>query len=289
MLYSSSMGSVLALSETKPCEGKWEICHMARSDMVFSENMKPMKELHDYKVEPGDPDPRGWNVVGRDGHAVGKVRDLVVDTSAMKVRQLIVDRDTTGAGGRGEHDVMLLDIHDVEVRNDSHQVIATDSSSAQRYSSAADYERSSSRNADYDRNRSSSAGERTLTRAEEELTIGKREVSGGEARVTKHVETERVSTPVTRRREEVVVERRPVRDEMRGDASISDDEVRIPLSEEEVVVEKRPVVKEELVVGKRTVEEQDTVETDVRRERFDIDTNSSAQTRQDRGRREPNS
>ncbi len=47
----------------------------------------------------------------------------------------------------------------------------------------------------------------------------------------------------------------------------------MPLTEEEVVVEKRPVVKEELVVGKRVVEERDVVEADVRREKFDIDDN----------------
>ena len=48
---------------------------------------------------------------------------------------------------------------------------------------------------------------------------------------------------------------------------------RIPLTEEEVVVDKRAVVKEELVVGKCIVEEQETVQADVRREEFDIDRN----------------
>ncbi len=262
---------------------------MARSDKVFNDNMKPMKELHDYKVEPGDPDPRGWNVVARDGRHLGKVRDLVVDTSAMKVRQLIVDPEPDATAGRSEYDSMLLDIQDVDVRNDSRQVIANATSSEQWYAADTQYDRSSSATADYGRSPATSTGERTLTRAEEEVAIGKREVSSGEARVSKHVETERVSTPVTRRREELVVERRPVHDEQRGHASISDDEVRIPLREEEVVVEKRPVIKEEVFIGKRTVEEHDTVETDVRRERFDIDTNSTESSRQGRGRREPNS
>ena len=99
-------------------------------------------------------------------------------------------------------------------------------------------------------------------------------VSRGEARVGKHVETERVSEPVTRRREEVVIERRPVEAGARADASMSADEVRIPLTEEELVVEKRPVVKEELVVGKRVVEERDVVETELRREEFDVDSNT---------------
>jgi uncharacterized protein (TIGR02271 family) len=45
----------------------------------------------------------------------------------------------------------------------------------------------------------------------------------------------------------------------------------VPLTEEEAVVDKRAVVKEELVVGKRVVEDQKTVDADVRREEFDID------------------
>ena len=41
--------------------------------------------------------------------------------------------------------------------------------------------------------------------------------------------------------------------------------------EEEVTVDKRAVVKEELVIGKRIVEERDVVEADLRREKFDVD------------------
>jgi uncharacterized protein (TIGR02271 family) len=239
---------------------------MARSDTHSGGNLQPMKELSDFTVEPGDPDPRGWKVSGRDGRDIGKVRDLMVDTSRMKVRYLIVDLDTNAAGGPADRRSVLLDVDTVELRGETRAVIATDISSAGAYEHA-DYERAAG------------SEQRTLTRAEEELKIGKREVSSGEARIGKHVETEHVSTPVTRRREEIVTERRPVSDEVRADATISDDEVRIPLMEEEVVVEKRPVVKEELVVGKRTVEERDTVETDVRREEFDIETKATDRTR----------
>lgn len=227
-----------------------------------------MSELHDFKVEPGDPDPRGWTVVTSDGRTHGTVRDLLVDTSAMKVRYLIVDLDDSAAIA-GNSDRVLLDIDSVETHPDARQVQARDISAAHRYESESFATRE----------RPTTDGQRTLTRAEEELTIDKREVSGGEARISKHVETEHVSTPVTRRHEELVVERRPVHDEVRADATLADDEVRIPLMEEEVVVEKRPVVKEELVVGKRIVEERDTVETEVRREEFDIDTPSTTRSR----------
>ena len=111
--------------------------------------------------------------------------------------------------------------------------------------------------------------EQRLTRSEEELHVGKREVERG-ARVGKRVETEHVREPVTRRREEVFVETRPVEPGARASA-IGEGEIRVPLKEEELVVEKRPVVKEEAVIGKRVVEDREVIEDDLKRERIDID------------------
>jgi uncharacterized protein (TIGR02271 family) len=50
-----------------------------------------------------------------------------------------------------------------------------------------------------------------------------------------------------------------------------DDEVSVPLTEEEVVVEKRPVVKEEVRIRKEVVEDTEVVEEDVRREEVEVD------------------
>jgi hypothetical protein len=47
--------------------------------------------------------------------------------------------------------------------------------------------------------------------------------------------------------------------------------VRVPIVEEELVVERRPVVKEVVVIRKRAVEEQHVVEADLRRERLEVD------------------
>jgi uncharacterized protein (TIGR02271 family) len=237
-----------------------------------------MSDLSDYRIEPGDPDPRGWTVVGTDDHPMGTVVDLLVDTSAMKVRQLLVDTESDRGDGNS---LISLDVSEVDVREGERHVVARGyagqgfDTSAHRYEGA--YSSSTGR----------AAGEQRLTRSEEELAIGKREVSRGEARIGKHVETERISQPVTRRREEVVVERRPVEAGARGDADIGDAEVRIPLREEEVIVEKRPVVKEELVVGKRVVEDRDQVEAEVRREEFDIDerVDTASRDRSSRGDR----
>ena len=104
----------------------------------------------------------------------------------------------------------------------------------------------------------------------------------GEVEVRKTVETEHVRQPVTRMREEVTIERHAVEGQHSGDIDIGEDEIRIPVVEEEVVVEKRPVVKEEIIVKKHAVSEDRTVEADVRRERIDVD-DSTAHT--DRGTR----
>lgn len=124
--------------------------------------------------------------------------------------------------------------------------------------------------------------EARVTRSEEELQIGKRPVRAGEVEVRKTVETEHVREPVTRMREEVTVERHPVEANRAGDVEIGEDEIRVPVVEEEIVVEKRPVVKEEIVVKKRAVTDERTVDADVRRERIDVDDSS---LRDDRGTR----
>ena len=68
------------------------------------------------------------------------------------------------------------------------------------------------------------------------------------------------------------VERVPVEDGRRAsEDEIGEDEIVMPLTEEEIVVEKRPVVKEEIRIRKNVVEEEEVVEADVRREEVEID------------------
>ena len=53
----------------------------------------PLDELDDFKVADGDPDVRGWEVLASGGRRIGKVDDLLIDRTAMKVRYLDVDLD----------------------------------------------------------------------------------------------------------------------------------------------------------------------------------------------------
>jgi uncharacterized protein (TIGR02271 family) len=109
-----------------------------------------------------------------------------------------------------------------------------------------------------------------VQRTEEELRAGTREREAGELRVRKNVRTDRESVEVPTRHEEVSVERVPLSGEA-SEAQIGEDEVNVPVTEEEIVVSKRPVVKEEIRIRKDVVEDTVVVEEDVRREEIDVE------------------
>jgi uncharacterized protein (TIGR02271 family) len=109
-----------------------------------------------------------------------------------------------------------------------------------------------------------------VQRTEEELAAGTREREAGQLKVRKRVRTDREHIEVPTRHEEVSVERVPVEGEA-TEAEIGEDEVVVPVTEEEVVVGKRPVVKEEVRIRKDVVEDTETVEEDVRREEIEVE------------------
>jgi uncharacterized protein (TIGR02271 family) len=113
-------------------------------------------------------------------------------------------------------------------------------------------------------------GDASVTRSEEELAVGKREVTTGRLRVHKWVETEQVEAPVTLRQETVHVERQPINEVVTG-AEIGEDSVDITLHGEEAIVDKRVVAKERISVDKDVVEETETVRDTVRKEHVEVD------------------
>ncbi|HKH10104.1 MAG TPA: DUF2382 domain-containing protein, partial [Rubrobacter sp.] len=88
--------------------------------------------------------------------------------------------------------------------------------------------------------------------------------------VRKRVRTDRERVEVPTRHEEVSVERVPASGEASG-AQIGDEEVSVPVTEEEAVVGKQTVAKEEVRVRKDVVEGTEVVEEDVRREEVDVE------------------
>src|SRR3712207_5409514 len=99
-----------------------------------------------------------------------------------------------------------------------------------------------------------------VQRTEEELRAGTREREAGALRVRKRVRTDREQISVPTRHEEVSVERVPVEGRKASEVEIGEDEVVMPVTEEEVVVEKRPVVKEEIRVRKDVVRDEQIID-----------------------------
>src|SRR5215211_7722390 len=122
-----------------------------------------------------------------------------------------------------------------------------------------------------------------VQRSEEELRAGTREREAGALNVRKRVRTDREQLSVPTRHEEVSVERVPVADREASEAEIGEDEVTMPVTEEEVVTEKRPVVKEEIRVRKDVVQDEEVVEEDVRREEVDVEDATATRGRRGAG------
>jgi len=115
-------------------------------------------------------------------------------------------------------------------------------------------------------------GEQCMKVHEEELHAHKQAVQTGEVKVRKDVVTEHKTIEVPVRREEVVIERHPVSGQVASSADLRPgQEIRIPVTEEQVHVEKTPVVKEEVHVGKRTVQETEHVSGTVRKEEVKVE------------------
>ncbi|CAN5871676.1 hypothetical protein BH20GEM3_BH20GEM3_02930 [soil metagenome] len=263
----------------------------------------PLDEMDDYKVAEGDPDVRGWDVIASDGSKIGEVEHLLVDTDAMKVRYLSVERDT-GWFDTSDEPAVIVPIGAARLDREEKRVI-TDRMASTDFRTVPGYRRDAgvtreyetSVRSHYDRGTTGAAaagaagaafyegehdddnrfygrdrtgGDERITLSEEELAIGKRERQAGVVEVEKRVETEHVRETVPVMREEVTVERRPVTDGRAVDADFRDEHIRVPLTEEEVVVDKRAVAKEEVVVKKHQVEDQKTVEADLRKEHAEV-------------------
>src|SRR5688500_18214361 len=159
----------------------------------------PLNQLPGYKVADGEPDIRGWDVGASDGQRLGKVEELLVDTQANKVRYVDVDVD-------GDNRHITVPIGYARLEESRHQVLVdglgTDQLRAmptyERGGITRDYEEQVGRACNvtstaatpdfYESQAFRGDKEMRLTLNEEQLAVGKREVSGGEVNVHKHVE-----------------------------------------------------------------------------------------------------
>lgn len=133
-------------------------------------------------------------------------------------------------------------------------------------------------------NRVGVEGERRIQLRGEMLRTYKERVQRGEVTLRKEVITENQSVNVPVSREELVIERTPGTGRATGEIGTGE-EVRVPLSEERVRVEKQPVVNEEVRVGKRQVQSNKEVSDQVRHEELRVDKKGEVETPAEEGTR----
>ncbi len=131
------------------------------------------------------------------------------------------------------------------------------------------------RDRDLDRDRAGKDAD-GVTLHEEKVEVGTERQQTGKVRLRKYVvtETEQVEVPV--QREEVVLEREPATG--RDTGRVGEEEVEVTLSEERPVINKETVATENVSLGKRTVEDTETVRTEVAHEEVDVDGVQNART-----------
>lgn len=108
--------------------------------------------------------------------------------------------------------------------------------------------------------------EQTLRLHEEQLDVSKNKAKTGEVEVHKEVVEEQKTINVPVSHEEVVIERRAVNDNTTDEPVGTNESIRIPVSEEQVEVNKRNVVTGEVEVHKETVQNTEQVQDTVKRE-----------------------
>jgi uncharacterized protein (TIGR02271 family) len=113
----------------------------------------------------------------------------------------------------------------------------------------------------------------TVPVVEEQLEVGKRQVSRGGLRINSQIVEERIEEKVSLREERLIVERRPVyRDATDADlADFKEGTIEIHETVEEPVIVKRRRVVEEIVIGREASERTETISETVRRTRVHVE------------------
>jgi uncharacterized protein (TIGR02271 family) len=122
----------------------------------------------------------------------------------------------------------------------------------------------------------SASGDEVIPVVEEDLHVGKREVSGGRVRVKSYVTETPVSEQVSLRKEHVDVERRPVNRPLSdADRAFQDRTIEAEERSEEAVISKDARVVEEVALSKHAENETRTVSDTVRKTEVEVEDDRS--------------
>lgn len=242
--------------------------------------LRRLDKEHDYKVAHDSTDIRGWKVKDASGQQVGKIDGLLFEPADNEVRYAIAEIDNR---------CVLLPVGMIDLDDRDHEVLARGYSKERlltlREYREADFNETEEREhymahvpehkegrLDYKREHFRGKMPERIRLMEEKLKIGKRDVQTGEVVAQKRPVTDTVTEDVTLRQEKVDIERHPVNREVRPGETISQsgDTIRVPIYGEELVTEKRPVIKEEIEIKKRPETTTEHIEETVRREELEF-------------------
>ncbi|WP_124053162.1 YsnF/AvaK domain-containing protein [Priestia endophytica] len=117
---------------------------------------------------------------------------------------------------------------------------------------------------------------RAVQLREEQLDVRKELVQTGGVQLRKEIVEEQRTIQVPVVREEAYVERRPVTDGQYDGSPLTENEIiRIPIMEERIEVTKRPVVVEEVIIGKRKIQEIKEMKDTIRKEEARVEQSES--------------
>ena len=240
-----------------------------------------------------DYDWQGRTLKDRNGDKIGKIDSLYVDEQTDRPEWALVNTGLFGskssfvpiAGGAPEGEDVVVQVEAQQVKDapkmDPDGELSEEQEAELFRHYGIDYTEAGSVTATDEapgavgHDTSGPTTDDAMTRSEEELRVGTAERESGRARLRKYVVTEQVETTVPVSREEVRIEREPITDANVDQATegpeISEEEHEVVLHEEEPVVEKRTVPKERVRLDKETVTGEETVSDEVRKEQIEAD------------------
>jgi len=257
---------------------------------VMPNDLVPMENL-DHEIAEGQPDPRGYELWSRDNERIGTVRGLFGSPSNEKAYFALVE--VGGGMGKKQHLVPLeslsMDARERRAyapftraefaKGPEYQANSRDFSRHYSYwSQFAPHRMASGQAATAAAGRPTGATEEVrVPIVEEQAQIRKEQREIGHVVLRKRVEmeTQHISEPVTRTR--VEVERHAVpadqQREYRADATTlkEGETIRVPKTEEALIVEKVPRVTEEVVLRKETQTRQEEQDVQLRKEHVEIE------------------
>jgi uncharacterized protein (TIGR02271 family) len=227
-------------------------------------------------------DVHGRTLVDRDGDKLGKVDDVYQDGDSGRPEWALVHSGLFGtkktfvplSGAEPDGEDLRVPIEKAQLKDAPHVDADGELSEEEEQRLFAHYGVSrAAAGGTVGRDTSGPTTDDAMTRSEEELHVGTREVEAGRARLRKYVVTEQVTKTVPVSHEEVRVEREPITDENVDAATagpeISEEEHEVVLHAEEPVVDKQVVPKERVRLDTETVAGEREVSEEVRREQIE--------------------